>query len=127
MAGDYSRRRIIHKDASSTTAFAATDGNLTLAAAKTNYTLYIQRIIVVIKTSAAQAITFQSATTTVYVAKIPASPGADTRWDFDFGPEGQALVTAEALQMAMTAGNAGHVEVLAYYRPDAVVTVGTNN
>ena len=126
-SGDYTRRRIIYPDASVTTNFAATDGNLTMIAGKTNYTLYVQRLVVTIKTSAAQAITFQSATTSVYVAMIPSSPGADTQWDFDFGPEGKTLVTAEALQMAMTAGNAGHYEVSAYYKPDAVVTVGNNN
>ena len=125
--GDYTRRRIIYRDASTTVDFAATDGNTTLVTGKTNNTVYVQRIIVVIKTSAAQAITFQSGTTSLYVTKIPASPGADTRWDFDFGPEGKALPTAENLQMAMTAGNAGHVEVLAYFKPDAVVTVGNNN
>jgi len=126
--GDYARKRIIFRDASTTANFAATDGNTTLITGKTNNTVYVQRIIVTIKTSAAQAITFEdSANTPIYVAKIPASPGADTRWDFDFGPEGKALTSAKNLAMDMTAGNAGHVEVLAYFKPDAVVTVGSDN
>lgn len=126
--GDYSRNRRIYKDVSSTTNFAASDGNTTLIAGKTNYTIYVQRLITMIKTSAAQAITFEdSANTPVYVAKIASSPGVDTRFDFDFGPEGKALTSAKNLMMDMTAGNAGHVEVLAYMKPDAVVTVGNNN
>lgn len=126
--GDYSRNRRIHKDASMTANFAATDGNTTLITGKTGYTLYIQRIISVIKTSAAQAITFEdNNSSAVYVAKIASSPGVDSRFDFDLGPEGKALTSAKSLMMDMTAGNAGHVEVLAYWKPDAVVTVGNNN
>jgi hypothetical protein len=122
MMGDYTRRRVIYQDASTTADFAATDGNTTLIAGKTGRTIYVQRIIVTIKTSAAQAITFEdSASTPIYVAKVTANPGADTRWDFDFGPEGKALTSAKNLAMDMTAGNAGHVEVLAYFKPDPVV------
>lgn len=104
--------------------FAAADGDTTLITTRTSHALFIQRIIVLIKTSAAQTITFQdSAGTPIYVAKIPASPGADTRWDFDFGPEGKPLTSAKSLVMAMTAGNAGHVEVYAYEKRDAVSAV----
>lgn len=119
--GDYARKRIIYQDVSTTRDFAATDGNLTLITGKTGYTIYIQRIIVSIKTSAAQTITFEDTNSSaVYVNKIPASPGVDTRWDFDEGPEGKSLTSAKSLQMTMTAGNAGHVEILAFLRPDAV-------
>ena len=121
--GDYTRRRIIYQDASTTADFAAAAGDTTIITGKANYTLYIQRVIVTIKTSAAQTLTFQdSAVTPIYVAKIPASPGADTRWDFDFGPEGKALSTAKNFVVAMTAGNAGHWEILAYLKPDSVAT-----
>lgn len=120
--GDFARKRVIYQDASTTIDFAATDGTTTLITGKTGYSLYVQEIIVMIKTSAAQTITFQdSAGSPVYVFKIPASPGADTRWEFSAGPEGKALTSAKNLSMAMTAGNAGHVEVLAYFKPDAVV------
>ena len=121
--GDYSRRRIIYQDCSTTANFAATDGNLTLITGKTNFTIYVQRIIVVIKTSAAQTMTFEDTNSSaVYVAKLPASPGVDTVWQFDFGPEGKALTSAKNLVLTMTAGNAGHYEILAYFKPDAVVT-----
>ena len=123
--GDYTRRRVIYQDKSSTTNFAATDGNITLTAGRANYTQFIQRIVVMVKTSAAQTITFQSDSTSVYVAKMPSAPGVDTRWDFDFGPEGKSLPTGEGMQMAMTAGNAGHVEVIGYQKPDNAVAVAS--
>lgn len=122
--GDYVRRRLIFQDLSTNKTFVATDGNLTIVTGRSSYTVYVQRIVVMIKTSAAQAITFEdSAGTQVYTAKIPASPGADTRWDFDFGTEGYPLTSGKNLMMDMTAGNAGHVEVMAYLKPDAVVAV----
>lgn len=119
--GDYARNRQTFQDLSTSAAFAAADGDTTLLTGVASRTVYVQRIIVMIKTSAAQTITFQdSAGSPVYVAKIPSSPGADTRWDFDFGPIGKPLTSGKNLSMAMTAGNAGHVEVLAYMKPDAV-------
>lgn len=124
--GDYVWKRKTFQDKSNSTVFAATDGNLTLVTGRTGYTLYVQRIIVTVKTSAAQTITFEdSANTPVYVAKIPASPGVDTRWDFDFGPEGKPLTSGKNLAMDMTAGNAGHVEYLAYLKPDTAVAVAS--
>lgn len=120
-AGDYTRYHVIYQGRSNELDFAATDGNLTLITGKTNYTVRVQSITVTIKTSAAQAITFEDSNgTQLYVAKIPASPGADTRWNFDFGPLGKPLTSGKNLMMDMTAGNAGHVEVVAYLRPDAV-------
>lgn len=126
--GDYVRRRIIYKDCSTSLAFITTDANLTLITGKTNYTIYVQKIFVHISTSAAQAITFEDSNgTPKYVAKIPSAPGVDTEWKFDFGEEGEPLTSAKNLMMDMTAGNAGHVEVTAYFKPDAVVTYGNNN
>lgn len=125
--GDYARKRIIYQDASGNLTFAATDGTKTLIAAKTGYTIYVQRIIVSITTSAAQTITFQdNAGTPVVLNQIPANPGQYTRWDFDFGPEGYPLTDGKELDQAMTAGNAGNTEFLAYYKPDAVTTVVGN-
>jgi hypothetical protein len=127
--GDYLRPHVIHQAANAMLDFTILTGTNTLLKGKTNYTLRIQRIIVTISVSAAQSITFQDSAspTPLYVCKIPASPGADTRWDFDFGPAGKPLGDGLDLVMSMTAGNAGHVEVLAYYKPDAVMAVGNNN
>lgn len=94
--------------------FAATDGNTTITADVAGKTQHIQTIIVSIKTSAAQTITFQDSSGTEWVQMIPANPGVNTRWVFDFGPKGKALTAGQGLVMAMTAGNAGHVQVTGY-------------
>lgn len=128
MAGDYFKLRLTYKDCSTSAAFAAADGNTTLIAGRANYTIYVQKIFVKISTSAAQAITFEDSNSSQkYVAKIPSAPGVDTQWTFDFGEEGEPLTSAKSLMMDMTAGNAGHVEVLAYFKPNSVVTMGNDN
>ena len=80
------------------------------------YKEFIQRIIVWIKTDAAQSITFQDdAGTPVVIAKVPASPGADTRWDFDFGGRGAPLTLGKSLTATFSAaGLAGHMEWIGY-------------
>ena len=126
--GDYTRRRAIYPDASSNTTIVVGTADYTLVTGKTNYTIYVQRIIVWVTTSAAENLSFEDSTTGLRIANIPASPGASTRWDFDFGPEGRALTEGENLVLnASAAGNVGHVEVLAYLRPKAVQAVGTAN
>lgn len=124
--GDYTRPHIIRQSCSTRLDFLFTDGTKTLIPGKTNYKIRVQRIVVMISASAAQSITFQDAAG-LYVCKIPASPGVDTRWDFDFTPGGKELGDAQGLVMAMTAGNAGHVEVEAFYMPDAVMVYGNSN
>jgi len=121
--GDYTRLRIIYPDVSSTTTIVGGTADYTLVTGKTNYTIHVQRIIVWITTSAAQNLSFEDSVTGLRIANIPASPGTDTRWDFDFGPEGRPITTGENLVLnASAAGNVGHVEVQAYRRPDAVAT-----
>lgn len=123
--GDYARRRIIYQDISATADFAATDSNLTVVPGRSSHTTFVQRIVVTIKTSAAQNILFEDSNSAkLYVAEIGASPGTDSRWDFDFGPEGKALTSGKDLLMDMTAGNAGHYEILAYRKLDNATAVG---
>jgi hypothetical protein len=117
--GDYTRRRIIYQDVRSTTNIVVGTSDYTLVTGKTNYTVYVQRIIAWITTSAAQSVSFEDSSTALQIAAIPASPGAGTRWDFDFGPEGRPITTAENLVWnASGAGNVGHCEVLAYLKPN---------
>lgn len=121
--GDYARRRIIYQDVSSTTPIVVGTADYTLITGKTNYTINVQRIIVWITTSAAANMSFEDSTTGLRIANIPASPGDSTRWDFDFGPEGRPITTAENLVLnASGAGNIGHVEVQAYLKPNSVAT-----
>lgn len=127
-AGDYLLQHRKYQGCSTEVDFATTDGNLTLIAGKTNKTIRIQRVIVTFKTSAAQAILFEDSNSPkVYVAKIAASPPTDAPFEFDFGPLGKPLTSGKDFLMDMASGNAGHIEVLAYYKPDATMTVGNNN
>ena len=98
--------------------FTTAQTTFTMITAKdaTDWTIYVQRLIVWIKTDAAQSITFQdSASTPIVVAKIPASPGADTRWEFYFGPRGKPLTKGKNLTATFSAaGLAGHMEWVGY-------------
>ena len=121
MAGDYSRRRITYQDVSSSTSVVVGTADYTLITGKTNYTIYVQRIIMWVTTSAAQNMSFEDSTTGLRIGNIPSAPGDSTRWDFDFGPEGRPLTVSENLVLnASAAGNVGHVEVLAYLKQTAV-------
>lgn len=105
--------RSFYQDISGNLQFTASTGTTTLATVKnSNYTLYIQRIVVFFTTSAAQSVTFDDTSNTYSIAVIPASPGVDTRWDFDFGDAGMPLASGKSFEINMTAGNAG---VLTYY------------
>lgn len=117
IADGYTNYRRSNRGVMKSTTFLATDGNTTIVAAKTGRILWIQKLRVTIKTTAAQAMTFQD-TGGLYVCKIAASPTVDSIITFDFGPKGIPLTISLGLQQAMTAGNAGHVEVEGYYSRD---------
>ena len=107
----------LHPSADGELDFAASQTTVTLKAAKSaSHTIHIQRIIVWIKTDAAQSLTFQdTAGTPIIVCKVTTSPGADTRWDFDFGPRGKTLTVGEDLTATFSAaGLAGHIEWYGY-------------
>lgn len=102
--------------------YPAADGNLHFAAAQTTATIetvksashqiFVKRITVWIKTDAAQSITFQDDNASpVIVCKVPASPGVDTRWDFDFAGTGVPLTLGKSLTATFSAaGLAGHMQ-----------------
>jgi hypothetical protein len=104
------------RDASGHLNFTTAQTTATIETVKTGYTIYVQRIIVWIKTDAAQSITFQDDNgTPKVVCKVPTSPGADTRWDFDFGPKGVPLTAAKSLTATFSAaGLAGHITWVGY-------------
>jgi hypothetical protein len=98
---------------------AATTTTTLITALDANRTIYVQRIVVWITTSVAQSLTFQDTAGTPFViAVVPSSPGANTRFDFDFGPEGIALTKGKNLQAVFSAaGLAGHIVMFAYQSP----------
>lgn len=98
---------------------AATDDTTLITATNSTHTLYLQRLIVWITTSVAQSLTFQdSAASPLVIAVVPASPGANTRWEFYFGARGIPLTLGKNLVANFSAaGLAGHLEWNAYETP----------
>lgn len=118
--GDYLSYRQIYNDISGSLVVLASDGDATLVTAKIptagsgegNYTIFIQRIFVWITTSAAQNMSFEDSSAGGFrIANIPATPGADTKWSFDFGSRGVPLTEKKNFLMNVSAaGLAGHIE-----------------
>lgn len=106
------------------TVAAADSGTVTLKAARDGHTTFVQRIIVYITTDAAQSFTFRDdAGTPKQIAQVPASPGDETRWDFDFGARGVPLTEAKAFVLALSgAGLAAHIEWEGYCKQTATMT-----
>lgn len=106
-----------HKTCHGSLHFTTTTDDTTLVtAASTTQQIHINRVIISIKTDAAQSLTFEdSNSSAVYVCKVTTSPGADTRWDFDFGEKGVPLTAGKNFVMnASAVGLAGHVEWQGY-------------
>ena len=98
---------------------AATDDTTLITATSASHTLYIQRIVVWITTSVAQSITFQDNNGTPRViAVVPASPGANSRWEFLFSDRGVPLTVGKNFVANFSAvGLAGHIEWDGYQTP----------
>jgi hypothetical protein len=96
--------RATFQDVSGTQIVLAATGDTTLVTGKTDYAIYIQRIVVWIETDAAQSMAFNdSATTPIQIAKVTTSPGASTRWEFAYGDVGVKLTEAKDLIMNVSA------------------------
>lgn len=109
---------VFHEDVSlSYVILAATDYSTAQAkiAAKANFTIYVQKIAVMVTTDAAQSQTFQdSAGSPVIAAVVKASPGIGPVI-FDFGPNGFQLTEGKSLDHKMSAaGMAASVTITAY-------------
>ena len=99
---------------------AFTTGSQTLVTAlDATRTIYVQQLVVVYTTDAAQSVTFQdSAGVPFQVELIPASPGVGTRWEFVFTPKGVPLTLGKNLVAVFSgAGPAGHIEWMTYQTP----------
>lgn len=126
---DYRQRRKIWQDVSgSITIVAATDwtaGNEhEFVAAKTGYTIFVQKITVEVTTDNAATLTFEdNASTPILAAKTKASPGLGPLPPFDFGEEGFALTVSKKFQALMSAaGLAASITWEAYRRPTSTLT-----
>ena len=120
-AGDYLHYQRYGRNLSGSATFVAADaGPVTLVTLPSDkaasHTVYVQRISIYIKTSAAQTLTVQDTNSTPReVAKVPSAPGDSTKFTWDFGPKGYPLTEGKNLSMVFSsAGLAGHIEVEAY-------------
>lgn len=96
---------------------AATDA-IDLVAARSGYTIWVQKVIYVPTTVAAQAITVKDGDgTPVNVALIPSNQALP--YTADFGEQGIPLTAGTKLQASNTAGPAGRWKVYAYYKLSA--------
>ena len=96
---------------------AADTATLAAVAAKANYTVYIQAIVVNVYTDVAQTLTFQdTADTPVVIHKTRSSPGlGPVDESVDFGPEGKALTEGKGLNIVISGAGLGcAVKVIAY-------------
>jgi hypothetical protein len=116
-------RRQYFRNISGSLSRSAAQGDATLASCRYGHTIYVQRVIVYITTDAAQSWVFEDESATVKVCEVPASPGDETRWDFDFGDEGKPLTEGEDLVLnASAAGLAGHIEYYGYMKQTATIS-----
>ena len=120
--------RKTYEDISGDLAVAAATGDTTLVTVRnTSHTIYVQRIIFYVTTDAAQSMSFEDSNgTPKQVANIPASPGDDTRWDFDFGEEGIPITEGKNFLMNVSAaGLAGNLKWYGYQRITAAVAAAS--
>lgn len=130
MSEPYRRLRSFYQDISgSLRATTTTDDTPLVVVRNANSTIYIQRVIAYITTDAAQSWTFQdSANTPLVVCTVTTSPGVDTRWDFDFGPNGVPLTEGKNFVLNVSAiGLAGHIEWNGYQKLTSAVAAGSTN
>lgn len=108
---------------------AATDDTTLVTVRNTSSTIYIQRIIFYVTTDAAQSMSFEDSNgTPKKIAEVPASPGDETRWDFDFGDEGIPLTEGKDFKMMVSAaGLAGQLKWYGYSKLTSAVAVGSTN
>ena len=122
----YLRQRRFFEDRSKDSFLAAADsGKTDIATVRSaNHQLYIQKIVYVPSTVAAQTITFQDDNgTPLVIGLVPASQA--TPYTIDFGPEGRALTLGKNLDATGTAGPAGTIHVEAYNKLGATVSEAT--
>lgn len=120
-----------YKDLSRALNLLATDTPTTVGAdflaGRAGYTIYILKIIVHVRTAAAQAITFQDdAGTPVVIAVLPASAAAGDQHvlvDVQDGP-GIPLTEGKNLDITGAAGVAATISIVAYLKPTGVLTGG---
>lgn len=95
-----------------------------VVAARTNFTIYIQKITISVITDAAQSLIFQDNGTPLIIAKTKASPGLGPIV-YDWGPHGTALTANKQFDIAISgAGLAARVHIEGYMRQSGNIVIG---
>jgi hypothetical protein len=124
--------RTVYKDKSRTINVLAADTPTTVGAAfipvkGTGYTIYIQRILVHVKTAAAQAITFQDTTgTPIVLAVLPASAAIGDVHILLASEEGVPCGEGKNFEFIGTAGVAAMIVVEAFQKQTSSVSARTH-
>lgn len=121
--------RVIHSDASTSgNVVAATATTTAIAALSAKFTIFVQKLTIVITTSAANIITIKdSAGTPVVIGSIAASAALGSVYTIDFGSRGFALTEGKDLVMAQTAGPAYSYTVEAYQKQTSATQATTTD
>lgn len=117
--------RRFYQDVSGSYVLAAAAGDATLVTVKDIYhTLFIQRIVVYVNTSAAQSISFEDSNgTPKEIAEVTTSPGAETRWEFFYGERGVPLTEGKNFVLDVSAAGLGaNIEWEGYQKLTAVTS-----
>jgi hypothetical protein len=108
-----------------------TGGTVTLAAARTNFQIYVQKIVLSIVTHVnAKIVTFQDSTPLQLAAHTDATAaaGVPSVVAWDFGPHGAPLAVDKAFTVTNPAsGCVGRVHVEGYYKPGRTLNTGMVN
>jgi hypothetical protein len=126
----YQQKLSAHEDVSASYAMLAADDFSSslhaIIAAKTGFTVYVQRIEVAVTTDNAATQLFQdTAGTAVVVAGTKASPGIGPI-EFDFGADGFACTESKGLSHKNSgAGMAASITVQAYRKRTATVSLNS--
>jgi hypothetical protein len=127
--GVYNReQRTRYQNVSKTLTFdAATDPSTApFITGRTGYTIYVQRVLFVVTTSAAQSITVRDSNATPKVIAVLPSLSSVGTLEFNFGDDGVPLTQGKNLDIAASgAGVAGTISVEAYLRPTGTLTAAT--
>lgn len=117
-SGDGARfLRELYKNVSLSLRFAAayTGSNPFITSPGTKYTIFVQKVLLLVTTDAAQTLTVQDSSS-VIAAYVAASPGLGLK-TFDFGPEGQPMTKGADIDIIISAAAlAGWISVEAYAR-----------
>lgn len=118
LGGDYARLRVIYQNASGTLSVLAATDDTTLVSAKTNHTIFFQKLHVEVTAgSSGKTWTFKDSAGTPVNLVPSVDASAVAHFDFDFGPEGIPLTQGKDFLLDVSAtGAVGWVSWEAYQK-----------